>query len=61
MTSNHTCSFPKCRNEYILTWLTKQLCQKHWEYVCAHRKEAEEKLGIKIDKTLEKPKEPSEN
>jgi len=56
-----SCAFPKCRNDDILTWLTKPLCQKHWEYVCDHRKEAEEKLGIKIGKTLEKPKEPSEN
>lgn len=41
------CAFPKCHNEDILTWLTKPLCQKHWDFVCEHREEAEKKLNLK--------------
>jgi hypothetical protein len=43
-----SCVFPKCHNDDILTWLTKPLCQKHWDFVCDHREEAEKKLNITV-------------
>jgi len=43
-----SCAFPKCSKEDVLTYLTKPLCQKHWEFVCDHKEDALKKLNLKV-------------
>ena len=28
------CAWKRCKQEAVLTWLDRPLCQKHWETVC---------------------------
>ena len=41
-----SCSFPKCPQDDTITWLNHPLCDKHWAWVCEHKKEESfKKLG----------------
>lgn len=51
------CAFPKCRDEEVLVWLEKPLCQKHWDYVCEFPDKARVRLGMEPRLPMRVPNE----